>query len=98
MVASTMLFAVELMLGMDVLALSPVLGLISGMVFLIKAGMLSGQFYLEAVALFAVGVVMAWLETTQLPQIGILLFGLVSGGCFFFPGWQYHKQRVRRNQ
>ena len=98
MVASTMLFAVELMIGMDVLALSPVLGLISGMVFLIKAGMLSGQFYLEAAALFIVGIVMAWLETTQLPQVGILLFGLVSGGCFFFPGWQYHKQRVRRIQ
>ena len=96
MVASSMLFAVEWMLGMTVLSLSPVLGLISGMVFLIKAGMLSGQFYVEAAALFTVGLVMAWLETTQLPQVGIILFGLVSGACFFFPGWQYHKQRIRR--
>ncbi|MBD3672269.1 MAG: serine/threonine protein kinase [Planctomycetaceae bacterium] len=96
MVASTMLFAVERILDMRVLSLSPVLGLISGMVFLIKAGMLSGQFYVEAAALFLVGLVMAWLQTTQLPQVGIILFGLVSGACFFFPGWQYHKQRVRR--
>lgn len=96
MVASTMLFAIEFILDMTVLSLSPVLGLISGMVFLIKAGMLSGQFYVEAAALFAVGLVMAWLETTELPQVGIILFGLVSGACFFFPGWQYHQQRIRR--
>ena len=32
-------------------------------------------------------------------RIGIAsLFGFVSAICFFFPGWQYHKQRGRRER
>lgn len=98
MAGSSMLFAVEGFLGSDVLTLSPVLGLISGMVFVAKAGMLSGQFYVEAATLFAVSLVMAWLPSTDLPQIGISLFGIVSAACFFFPGWQYRRQMVRRGR
>jgi serine/threonine-protein kinase len=94
--ASSCLFAVEAVLELPVLYLSPVLGLISGMVFIAKAGMLSGQFYLQAGALFLVGIVMAWIPQTQLPQLGILLFGVVSAICFFVPGLQYHRQRNRR--
>lgn len=94
--ASSCLFAVEAVLDLSVLSLSPVLGLISGMVFIAKAGMLSGQFYLQAGALFLVGIVMAWIPQTQLPQLGILLFGVVSAICFFVPGLQYHRQRNRR--
>jgi serine/threonine-protein kinase len=87
-----LLFVVEMILGMHVLTLSPVLALTSGMIFLVKAGMLTGQFYFQAAALFATAIAMAWLERMQIP-VGITLFGVVSAGCFFIPGWQYYRQR-----
>jgi len=43
------------MLGLPVLALSPVLAVLAGMVFVVKAGMLSGSFYFSAAACFAGG-------------------------------------------
>ncbi|MFM8727940.1 MAG: serine/threonine protein kinase, partial [Planctomycetaceae bacterium] len=45
MIASSMLFAVESIMGLEVLEFSPVLGVIAGRVFLAKAGILSGRFY-----------------------------------------------------
>ena len=50
MISIVGLFCVEMVMGLPVLSLSPVLGLVGGMVFLVKAGMLSGQFYLQAAA------------------------------------------------
>jgi serine/threonine-protein kinase len=94
MIASTFLFGVEWALGMDVLELSPVLGLISGMVFLTKAGMLTGRFYVQAIALFVTAAVMAILPRPDGPNVGVSLFGVVSGACFFFPGLKYYRQRV----
>src|SRR5690606_29803606 len=44
MISIALLFVVELILGLSVLALSPVLALTSGMILLVKAGMLTGQF------------------------------------------------------
>ena len=41
-ICSTLLFGIEALLQLPVLTLSPVLGLVSGMVFLVKAGILSG--------------------------------------------------------
>ena len=52
MLGCSLLFGVEMLLGLPVLALSPVLALFSGMVFFIKAGILSGSFYFPAAALF----------------------------------------------
>ncbi len=94
MASITMLFVVELILGLPVLTLSPVLAISSGMVFLVKAGMLSGAFYIQALALFLTAAVMAWLQARGW-RIDIMLFGLVSGGCFFLPGLKYHRQRLR---
>ncbi|MEX1095657.1 MAG: protein kinase [Planctomycetales bacterium] len=91
--SSVLLFFVEAALGLNVLALSPVLGLVSGMVFLVKAGILSGRFYLEAAALFATGLGMALWRSSGLPDLSITLFGLVSAACFFFPGLKYYRQR-----
>ena len=91
----TLLFFVEAILGLPVLSLSPVLGLVSGMVFLVKAGILSGVFYVQAAALFLTAGLMALLQRPDMPPVGILLFGLVSGACFFVPGWKYHRQRKR---
>ena len=93
MASSSLLFAVEWLLGMPALYLSPVLGLIAGAVFFAKAGMLSGALYVPALALFALSPLMAWMEH-ELPRTsdwGVLLFGLVTAAGFFFPGWKYRK-------
>ena len=61
-IAVVLLFVVESLLGLPVLTLSPVLGLIGGAVFVAKAGILSGLFYVQAAALFATSLVMAILQ------------------------------------
>ena len=95
-VAVMLLFAVESLLRLDVLQLSPVLGLISGMVFAVKAGTLSGAFYIQAATLFACGVVMAVMQRIGCPY-GTTLFGVVSAAAFFLPGWKYYRDsRLRR--
>ncbi len=92
MVASGMLFVVEILLGLDVLTLSPVLALFSGMVFMTKAGILSGTFYVQAACLFLTSIAMA-----LLPQCAHFLFGVVSAACFFIPGLKYFRQREKRD-
>jgi len=86
------LFWVETILGLPVLSLSPVLALASGMVFVVKAGMLTGQFYFQAAALFATALGMALMERQGIPG-SITLFGVVSAICFFLPGLKYYRQR-----
>jgi serine/threonine-protein kinase len=95
-ICSTLLFGIESLLDLPVLTLSPVLGLVSGMVFLVKAGILSGAFYIQAAALFATAGVMALWSQTGLPPLGISLFGLVSAACFFVPGLKYYRQQRSR--
>jgi serine/threonine protein kinase len=94
MASITMLFVVEVILGLPVLTLSPVLAISSGMVFLVKAGMLSGAFYLQSLALFLTAAVMAWLQARGW-RVDIMLFGVVSAASFFLPGLKYHRQRLR---
>ena len=88
MVSIALLFPIEYLLDLDVLELSPILGLSSGMVFLVKAGMLTGTFYFQAIALFACSILMA-----MFPPFSHAIFGVVSAICFFVPGWKYHRQR-----
>ncbi len=96
MVADTFVYIIEWQLGLPVLTLSPMLGPVSGAVFLVKASMLSGKFYVHAAVLCLTGLVMAWLQRqTYIPNIGITVFGIVSAICFFLPGWKYYRQ-VRR--
>ena len=80
-VASIGLFLIEVVKGQQSLTLSPVLPLIAGVVFFVKAGTLSGQFYLAAGAYFLTALAMA-----QFPEVGHLLFGVVSAASFFVPG------------
>ncbi|TWT65509.1 Serine/threonine-protein kinase PknB [Crateriforma conspicua] len=88
MIAIGLLFPLEWWLKLPVLTLSPMLGVISAMVFIIKAGMLTGAFYCQAVALLIASVAMAaW------PNWSHLIFGVVSAGCFFFPGLKYWRRR-----
>ena len=85
--ASVSLFGVEWLLDLPVLTLSPVLGLVNGMVFVVKAGILSGTFYVQAAALFATaGAMCLW------PSIGLTIFGIVSALCFFVPGLKYYRE------
>jgi len=88
MVGIAALFPLEWHLGLPVLSLAPMLGVIGSLVFLIKAGILAGFFYLPAVALLATAVAMAlW------PDVALFLFGLISAACFFLPGLKYYHQR-----
>jgi serine/threonine protein kinase len=96
-VAVILLFVVESLLGLEVLALSPVLGLISGMVFVVKAGTLAGAFYAHAAALFGCGVAMAALEAAGF-RYGLSLFGVVAAATFFLPGWKYFRQARTRGE
>ncbi len=92
-VCSVLLYWVEGLLGLPVLTLSPVLALISGAVFLAKAGILTGAFYVQAAVLFATGVAMAGLQSLwPHHNLGLTLFGVVAGLCFFLPGLKYHRQ------
>jgi eukaryotic-like serine/threonine-protein kinase len=87
------LFPLEAYLDLPPLKLSPVLGLIAGMVFLIKAGILSGRFYVQAAALFlTAGLMTAW------PSYEHVVFGLVAAACFFFPGLKYYRQQSGKRQ
>lgn len=88
MVAIGMLFPIEWLLGLPVLTLSPLLGVISAMVFIIKAGMLSGAFYFQAAALLAATIPMA-----LMPEHAHLIFGVVAAACFFVPGFKYSSRR-----
>jgi len=95
MIASSMLFAVESIMNRPVLEFSPVLGAIAGMVFLVKAGILSGQFYIQAVAMFLTSLIMAAIESSDLPDFSVSLFGVVSALTFFQPGLKYYRQQKR---
>jgi len=81
------LFPFESYLGLPVLRLAPLLALISGMVFLVKASILSGSFYVQAAALFATAFVMA-----RFHNWALLIFGIVSAGCFYFAGARYYRR------
>lgn len=91
MISIGFLFPLEAIFDLPVLMLSPMLGVSSGVVFLIKASMLSGVFYFQAAALFLTSLAMAFS-----PEYGHLIFGVVSAMCFFLPGWKYYqRKRVR---
>jgi serine/threonine-protein kinase len=93
MIGCSLLFVIEMLLKLPVLSLSPVLAVLSGMVFFVKAGILSGWFYFPAAAMFVTACVMAvW------PRFGLTIFGFVSGAGFFLPGLKYHLRRVRASR
>jgi len=89
MMSIASLFPLEAMFDFPVLKLSPLLGVSSGVVFLVKAAMLSGGFYFQAVALFLCTFAMAYW-----PQYGHTIFGVTAGLCFFLPGWKYHQRKL----
>ena len=90
MIAIALLFPLEAWLDLPVLKLSPVLGIVTGVVFLAKAGILSGEFYGWALVMFAAAGLMA-----LVPDYAHFIFGVVSAASFFFPGLKYYRQRLR---
>ena len=82
------LFPLEAALGLEVLSLAPLLGVIAAMVFLVKAGILSGTFYIQAAVMFGTAILMA-----RFPQYAMMLFGFASAACFFAAGWKYSRRR-----
>jgi len=91
--ASVAMFLIEVLIPLPALTLSPAIAVTAGMVFLFKAGILSGEFYLMALANFAIAIVMP-----LVPNWNIVLFGLVSAICFFVPGLKYYRQRQLATQ
>lgn len=85
---SIALYGLEYLMDLPVLSLSPVLALFGASVFVVKAGILSGAFYVQATAMFVTSAAMAiW------PGSAHAVFGFVSAACFFVPGWQYYRRR-----
>jgi serine/threonine-protein kinase len=88
--ATISVFVIEILLGLHALKLAPMLAVIAGMTFVVKGGMLTGAFYFQAAAEFAIAVPMA-----LFPDYGILLFGAVTAVSFLLPGLYYYRQRLR---
>lgn len=86
------LFPIEAILDFRELSLAPLLAVVAGMAFLIKAGILSGSFYIQAVILFATSIVMAYF-----PDVSMTIFGIAAGACFFFSGRKYYRRRKNQN-
>ena len=93
MVCVAFLFPLEAMLHEEPLTLAPMLGVIAGMVFLAKAGMLSGSFYVHAVTMFLTAIAMIFAGPYD---YDILLFGIVSSTCFFLAGLKYYRRRQKQ--
>lgn len=86
------LFPLEAALGLPVLSLAPLLGLVAAMVFLVKAGILSGSFYVQAATMFCTAILMA-----VFPSAAMCLFGCISGSCFFFSGLKYYRRKKKHS-
>lgn len=88
--ASIVMFVIEWLAKLPVLTLSPAVAVAAAMVFVFKAGILSGKFYLWAALNFVAACLM--------PLVGdfaVLVFGAVSAVSFFVPGFLYYRQRRR---
>ena len=86
--ASVGMFVIEWLIPLPALTLSPAVAVAAGMVFVFKAGILSGKFYLWAGLNFLTACVMP-----LVPRCAILIFGAVTAVSFFVPGLIYHRQR-----
>lgn len=91
LIAIAALTPLEWLLGLQPLKLSPILAIVGAYVFFVKAGILAGWFYLQAIALIATSFLMA-----IYPSIAHVIFGVVAGLSFFLPGLKYYRLR-RRN-
>lgn len=89
-IAINFTFLVEWLLGLPVLTLAPMIAVTNGMLFMVKGGILSGAFYVQAAFVFLSVIPMA-----LFPRVAPLIFGLVAASCFFATGLKYHLRRHR---
>ncbi|MEX2185470.1 MAG: serine/threonine-protein kinase [Pirellulales bacterium] len=96
-IACVLLFGIEFIMGEPVLKLSPMLALMNGIIFVAKAGILSGEFYVHAGVMFATAIAMAAIDAAGL-HFGVSVFGVAAAATFFVPGLKYYRQsrRARR--
>jgi serine/threonine-protein kinase len=88
--AINLIFLVEWLLGMPVWKLAPMLAVTNGMLFMIKAGILSGGYYLQAALTF-----LAIFPMVAFPRFAPLIFGVIAAACFFLTGLKYRLRRLR---
>jgi serine/threonine-protein kinase len=93
--ASIGMFIIEWLAGLPALTLSPAVAVAAGMVFVFKAGILSGRFYGWAALTFQTAVLMT---LPPFREWSVLLFGIVTALSFFIPGLKYYRQRNRRGR
>lgn len=79
---------IEMLLGRPVLEFAPLLPVVAAMVFLSKAGILSGMFYISVAALCSVALLMI-----AFPTSGMLLYGIAVALSYFIPGWIFWRRR-----
>jgi eukaryotic-like serine/threonine-protein kinase len=89
-VSINLIFLVEWLLDMPVLKLAPMIAVTNGMLFMIKAGILSGDYYPQAALTF-----MAVVPMAHFPRFAPLIFGVVASTCFFVTGLKYRLRRLR---
>ncbi|MFN3192200.1 MAG: serine/threonine-protein kinase [Aureliella sp.] len=92
LLAIAALTPLEWMMDLEPLTLSPILAVIGAMVFFVKAGVLAGWFYIQAIALILTSLLMA-----VLPNFAHLIFGIVAAASFFIPGLKYYRRRSNRS-
>lgn len=91
-VAINLVFLVEWLLGLPVLSLSPMIAVTNGMLLMIKGGILSGGYYLQAALTFLTVFPMA-----AFPRYAPAIFGIVASACFFATGLKYYRLRNLRS-
>jgi serine/threonine-protein kinase len=91
---SISIFVAEWVHGLPVLSMAPGLAIIAAMVYLVKAGMLSGRLYAYAGLYVLTSIAMTCMPGA--PELQLLLFGLVAWASFFFPGLKYYRLRNRQ--
>lgn len=89
-VAIDLIFLVEWLLDLPVLTLSPMIAVTNGMLLMIKGGILSGGYYLQAASTF-----LTIFPMVAFPRFAPLIFGVVASGCFFATGLKYRLRSLR---
>ena len=85
-----LLLLAEALIGLPVMTLAPLLTITNGMLFVVKGGILSGEFYVQGALLF-----LTLIPAALYPSIAIPSFALMSAGCFFITGLKYHLRHLR---
>jgi serine/threonine-protein kinase len=91
-VAINLIFLVEWLLDLPVLSLITMIAVTNGMLFMVKAGILSGFYYFQAAAVFLT----IW-PMAHFPRFAPLIFGSVASACFLVTGLKYRVRRQRAN-